>query len=84
MLITVIFLLWLGVFLLWLGFFIGLHWQDILDFIKKDKYQIKECVIRKRIKEESLTIRGGDFANWHAGLSPIERIAYNERNPNYK
>ena len=32
--------------------------------------------IIKRIKKESLNIRGGEFQNWYEGLSPVEKIAY--------
>tara|TARA_B100001057_G_C22860187_1_gene954185 strand:+ start:1228 stop:1359 length:132 start_codon:yes stop_codon:yes gene_type:complete len=32
--------------------------------------------ILKRIKKESLQIKGGDFQNWYDGLSPIEKMAY--------
>ena len=32
--------------------------------------------ILNRIKKESLTITGGNFAQWYEGLSPIEKIAY--------
>ena len=28
--------------------------------------------------EEYLTIKGGDFANWHEGLSPIEKIIFKQ------
>jgi len=35
---------------------------------------MKEII--KRIKKESLEIRGGVFAEWYEGLSPIEKEAY--------
>lgn len=28
--------------------------------------------------EEYLTIKGGDFPNWHEGLSPIEKIIFKQ------
>ena len=34
--------------------------------------------ILERIKKESLTIRGAEFANWHEGLSPVEKNAYSQ------
>jgi hypothetical protein len=36
--------------------------------------------MNKRIKEftkEILNIKGGDFIQWHEGLSPIEKLLYN-------
>ena len=32
--------------------------------------------INQRIQKESQSIKGGDFANWYEGLSPIEKVAY--------
>ena len=34
--------------------------------------------ILERVKKDSLTIRGGEFANWYEGLSPVEKDAYNK------
>ena len=33
-------------------------------------------IINQRILKESRSIKGGDFANWYEGLSPIEKVAY--------
>ena len=32
--------------------------------------------IEKRIWEEYMTIKGGDFPQWYDGLSPIEQIVF--------
>ena len=34
--------------------------------------------IIQRIRKEALQIKGGDFAQWYEGLSPVEMIAYKE------
>jgi len=33
----------------------------------------------EQIWEKYLTIKGGDFQNWHEGLSPIESYLFNKR-----
>jgi hypothetical protein len=34
--------------------------------------------IMKSMKAEAMTIKGGDFANWYEGLSPIRKWLYGE------
>tara|TARA_B100000214_G_C23813190_1_gene555979 strand:- start:498 stop:644 length:147 start_codon:yes stop_codon:yes gene_type:complete len=34
--------------------------------------------IRKRVWDEYLQVKGGDFPNWYSGLSPIEIIIFKE------
>tara|TARA_Y100000296_G_scaffold39321_1_gene45387 strand:- start:567 stop:698 length:132 start_codon:yes stop_codon:yes gene_type:complete len=30
----------------------------------------------KKIKKNTLSIKGGDFSQWYEGLSPIEKLLY--------
>ena len=32
--------------------------------------------IKNRVWEKYMTIKGGDFPEWHEGLSPIEKSAW--------
>ena len=35
-----------------------------------------EVMVYKRIWDEYMNVKGGDFSNWYEGLSPIEEKAW--------
>jgi hypothetical protein len=38
-----------------------------------------KVMVCKRIWEEYMNVKGGDFENWYEGLSPIESYKFNQQ-----
>ena len=38
-----------------------------------------KVMVYKRIWDEYMNIKGGDFLNWYEGLSPIENYLFNKQ-----